>query len=79
MTSSWLVRLEDRQRLPGVLLRSTLAVIMASLLAGVLAVAYTAWVTSQRAHQASEIRLAELLDTGVPVLETNNLADCKAC
>jgi diguanylate cyclase (GGDEF)-like protein len=63
MTPSWLVRLEDRQRLPGVLLRSTLAVIMASLLAGVLAVAYTAWVTSQRAHRASEIRLAELLDT----------------
>lgn len=56
-------RLDARQRLPGLLLRSTLAVIAASLLAGLLAVAYTAWFTSQRAHKASETRLVELLDT----------------
>jgi diguanylate cyclase (GGDEF)-like protein len=50
-------------RLRGLLVRSTLAVIAASLLAGLLAVAYTAYATSQRAHLASQTRLAELLDT----------------
>ena len=50
-------------RLRGLLVRSTLAVIVASLLAGLLAVAYTAYATSQRAHLTSETRLTELLDT----------------
>ncbi|MDR3369807.1 bifunctional diguanylate cyclase/phosphodiesterase [Rhodoferax sp.] len=63
MIPSWSLRLDAKQCLPGLLLRSTLAVIAASLLAGILAVAYTAWFTSQRAHQASEVRLVELLDT----------------
>ena len=47
----------------GLLLRSTLVVIAAAVLAGVAAVAYTAYATSQRAHQASQTRLNELLDT----------------
>jgi Tfp pilus assembly protein PilE len=47
----------------GLLLRSTLVVIFVSLLASLAAVAYTAYVTHQRAHQASQIRLNELLDT----------------
>jgi diguanylate cyclase (GGDEF)-like protein/PAS domain S-box-containing protein len=47
----------------GLLLRSTLFVIFASVLAGVAAVAYTAYATNQRAHQASQTRLNELLDT----------------
>lgn len=47
----------------GLLLRSALTVIVASLLAGIVAVAYTAQATSQRAHRASEVRLNELLDT----------------
>lgn len=47
----------------GLLLRSTLAVILASLLAAVVAVAYTAQATSERAHQTSQTRLNELLDT----------------
>ena len=50
-------------RLRGLLWRSVLTVIVASLLAGVVAVAYTAQATSQRAHKASETRLNELLDT----------------
>ncbi len=49
--------------LRGLLWRSTLAVIAASLLAAAVAVSYTAYATSQRAHQASEVRLNELLDT----------------
>jgi diguanylate cyclase (GGDEF)-like protein/PAS domain S-box-containing protein len=49
--------------LRGLLLRSALTVILASLLAGIVAVAYTAYATSQRAHRASETRLNELLDT----------------
>ena len=49
--------------LRGLLLRSALTVVLASLLAGVVAVAYTAYATSQRAHRASETRLNELLDT----------------
>lgn len=53
----------DPLRLRGLLLRSALTVIVASLLAGILAVAYTAQGTSQRAHRASETRLNELLDT----------------
>jgi len=47
----------------GLLLRSTLAVILASVLAAAVAVAYTARATSARAHQASQTRLNELLDT----------------
>ena len=50
-------------RMRGLLLRSTLVVIFASILAGVVAVAYTAQATNQRAHQASQTRLNELLDT----------------
>jgi len=50
-------------RLRGLLVRSTLAVIAASLLAALVAVAYTAYATSQRAHLASQTRLTELLDT----------------
>ena len=50
-------------RMRGLLLRSTLVVIFASTLAGVVAVAYTAQATNQRAHQASQTRLNELLDT----------------
>ncbi len=50
-------------RMRGLLLRSTLVVIFASILAGVVAVAYTAYATNQRAHQASQMRLNELLDT----------------
>lgn len=49
--------------LRGLLLRSALTVIVASLLAGMVAVAYTAQATSQRAHRVSETRLNELLDT----------------
>lgn len=51
------------EHLHGLLLRSALTVIAASLLAAVVAVGYTAQVTSQRAHKASETRLNELLDT----------------
>ena len=47
----------------GLLLRSTLAVVLASLLAAAVAVGYTAQATSKRAHQASQTRLNELLDT----------------
>ena len=47
----------------GVLLHSTLAVILASTLAALVAVGYTAHATSQRAHLASQTRLNELLDT----------------
>ncbi len=54
---------QSAARLPGLLLRSTLVVIAASLLAGVVAVAYTARANIQRAHQVSETRLTELLDT----------------
>lgn len=50
-------------RLPGLLLRSTLAVIIASLLAGLVAVAYTAQATRHRAHLTSQTHLNELLDT----------------
>jgi len=49
--------------LHGLLWRATLAVIAASLLAAVVAVAYTAHATSQRAHRAADIRFSELLDT----------------
>ena len=49
--------------LHGLLWRATLAVIAASLLAAAVAVAYTAYATSQRAHQAADIRFNELLDT----------------
>lgn len=60
----WL-RLHKRSalRLHGLLWRSTLAVIAASLLAATLAVAYTAQSTRERAHRASELQLKELLDT----------------
>jgi len=47
----------------GVLLHSTLAVILASTLAALAAVGYTAHATSQRAYLASQTRLNELLDT----------------
>ncbi len=47
----------------GLILRSTLVVIAVSLLASLAAVAYTAYVTHQRAYQASQMRLNELLDT----------------
>jgi diguanylate cyclase (GGDEF)-like protein len=47
----------------GLLFRSTLVVILASLLTGLMAVAYTANATHQRAHLASQTRLNELLDT----------------
>jgi diguanylate cyclase (GGDEF)-like protein/PAS domain S-box-containing protein len=50
-------------RMRGLLLRSTLAVIVASVLAGVVAVAYTAYAANLRAHLASQTRLNELLDT----------------
>ena len=53
----------DVFRMRGLLLRSTLAVIATFVIAGVVAVAYTAYVTNQRAHQASQMRLNELLDT----------------
>lgn len=53
----------DPLHLRGLLLRSALTVIVASLLAGIVAVAYTAQATSQRAHRASETRLNELLAT----------------
>lgn len=57
--------IEDTGLLPlrGLLFRSTLVVILASLLTGLMAVAYTASVTHQRAHLASQTRLNELLDT----------------
>jgi diguanylate cyclase (GGDEF)-like protein/PAS domain S-box-containing protein len=47
----------------GLLMRSTLVVILASLLAGLAAIAYTARTTSQHAHQITQTRLNELLDT----------------
>lgn len=53
----------DPRHLRGLLMRSALVVVVASLLAAVVVVAYTAQVTSQRAHRASETRLNELLDT----------------
>lgn len=53
----------DLLRMRGLLLRSTLVVILASVLASLAAVAFTAYATAQRAHQASETRLNELLDT----------------
>jgi len=53
----------DLLRMRGLLLRSTLVVIFAALLASIAAVAFTAYITIQRAHQASETRLNELLDT----------------
>ena len=55
--------------MPGLLMRSTLMVILASVLAGVVAVAYTAYTTSQRAQETSQIRLNELLDTIESTLE----------
>ncbi|MFZ4624667.1 MAG: putative bifunctional diguanylate cyclase/phosphodiesterase [Rhodoferax sp.] len=56
-------RLPDALRRHGLLVRSTLAVIFASLLAALLAVTYTAHATREHAHQASDLRLNELLDT----------------
>jgi diguanylate cyclase (GGDEF)-like protein/PAS domain S-box-containing protein len=56
-------RLPDALRWRGLLVRSTLAVIFASLLAALLAVTYTAHATREHAHQASDLRLNELLDT----------------
>lgn len=53
----------DRLRLRGLLFRSTLMVILVSLLTGLVSVAYTAYATSQHAHLASQTRLKELLDT----------------
>ena len=53
----------DRLRPRGLLVRSTLVVILASTLAAFVAVAYTAHSTSQRAQLASQTRLNELLDT----------------
>jgi diguanylate cyclase (GGDEF)-like protein/PAS domain S-box-containing protein len=53
----------DLLRMRGLLLRSTLVVIFAALLASIAAVAFTAYATNQRAHLASETRLNELLDT----------------
>jgi len=50
-------------QLRGLLLRSALVVIVASVLAGLVAVSYTAYVTNQRAHEASRTRMNELLDT----------------
>lgn len=50
-------------RVRGLLFRSTLVVILASLLTGLMAVVYTAYATHQRAHLASQTRLNELLDT----------------
>ncbi len=47
----------------GLLLRSIQAVMLAFILAGLVAAAYTAYSTSQRAHEATRIRLVELLDT----------------
>jgi len=50
-------------RLRGLLWRSTLAVVLASTLAAGVAITYTAYSTSQRAHIASQTQLNELLDT----------------
>ena len=50
-------------RMHGLLLRSILVVILASVVAGLAAVAYAAYSTSARAHKASRIHLNELLDT----------------
>jgi len=55
--------LHRTRRLPGLLWRSTLAVLAASLLAAAFAVAYSARSTSERAQAASQTRLNELLDT----------------
>ncbi len=50
-------------RLRGLLWRSTLAVVLASTLAAGVAITYTAYSTSQRAHVTSQTQLNELLDT----------------
>ncbi len=50
-------------RVRGLLLRSILVVILASVFAGVVAVAYAAYSTRARAHSASRVHLNELLDT----------------
>ena len=55
--------------LPRLLLRSTLMVILASVLAGIVAVAHTAYTTDQRARESSHQRLNELLDTIESTLE----------
>ena len=57
--------LRSINRLPmrGLLSRFTLLVILVSVLTGLLVVAYTAYDTHQRAHEASKVRLNELLDT----------------
>ena len=49
-------------RVRGLLLRSILVVILASVFAGVVAVAYAAYSTRARAHSASRVHLNELLD-----------------
>lgn len=69
MNTDALSSTNDRAVFGGLLLRSTLLVIFASLLAAVAAVAYTARATDQRAHQASQTRLNELLDTVESTLE----------
>jgi diguanylate cyclase (GGDEF)-like protein/PAS domain S-box-containing protein len=61
-------------RMRGLLLRSTLVVIFVSLLASLAAVAYTAYVTHQRAHKAAQIRLNELLDTVQSTLQVASFA-----
>jgi len=51
------------RRWTGLLVRSTFVVICASILAGILALAYTAHTTNARAQDTSNQRLNELLDT----------------
>lgn len=62
MKHLWRV-LPDQLRLRGLLARSTLVVVVASLLAAVVAISYTTHATRQRAQLASQTRLNELLDT----------------
>ena len=62
MRRLWRV-LPDLLRLRGLLARSTLVVVVASLLAALVAITYTTHATRQRAQLASQTRLNELLDT----------------
>jgi len=53
----------DPLHIRGLLMRSILALILASLLAGLAAIAHTAQATRQHAQQTTQTRLNELLDT----------------
>lgn len=50
-------------KLHGILLRTTLIVIVTFILVGLGTVAYTTYVTSKRAQEAADLRLNELMDT----------------